>query len=241
GDTEFQKKCLGKMGEVSAREGRTVLFVSHNMDALRRCCQTGLLLSEGRVVTTATIGECIETYLNRLKPVTSESRLCFPPSESDRHHIIDVEILDEQLRPISSPATWQPVVFAIRFYSPAPTPRASVTFQISTTEGNLLTFFSTKPDQNFDMNFKGGENTVYLRIGSLALSAGSYVIGGGLAIPNTAWLYNEPHGAIMEVVSRNVYGAGLSPMRTRYPVPMACCWEMPPRRKPAARSLTASP
>jgi lipopolysaccharide transport system ATP-binding protein len=238
GDIEFQKKCLGKMGEVSAREGRTVLFVSHNMDALRRCCQTGLLLSEGRVVTNATIGECIETYLHRLKPVTSESRLCFPPGKPDRHHIIDVEILDDQLRPISSPATWQSVVFAIRFYSPAPTPRASVTFQISTTEGNLLTFFSTKPDQNFDINFESGENMVYLRIGSLALSAGSYVIGAGLAIPNSAWLYNEPHGAIMEVVPRDVYGAGQSPTRRRYPVPMSGCWETPLQGKQALRSLT---
>src|SRR5262245_25254159 len=237
GDIDFQKKCLGKMGEVSAREGRTVLFVSHNMDALRRCCQTGLLLSEGRVVTNATIGECIETYLNRLKPGASESRLYFPPGKPDRHHIIDVEILDEQLRPIS-PATWQSVVFAIRFYSPAPTPGASVTFQISTTEGNLLTFFSTKPDQNFDINFESGENTVYLRIGSLALSAGSYVIGAGLAIPNSAWLYNEPHGAIMEVVSRDVYRAGLSPTQSRYPVPMTCCWEMPLQGNQALRSLT---
>jgi lipopolysaccharide transport system ATP-binding protein len=240
GDAEFQRKCLGKMGEVSAREGRTVLFVSHNMDALRRCCQTGLLLSEGRVVTNATIGECIDTYLHRLKPVASELRLCFPPGEPNRHHIIDVEILDEQLTPIRSPATWQSVVFAIRFYSPAPTPRASVTFQISTTDGNLLTFFSTRPDQNFDMNFENGENTVYLRIGSLALSAGSYVIGAGLAIPNTAWLYNEPHGAIMEVVSRDVYGAGVPPTRTRYPVPMSCCWEMLPQRKQALRQITAS-
>src|SRR5262249_45433811 len=182
GDTEFQKKCLGKMGEVSTREGRTVLFVSHNMDALRRCCQTGLLLSEGRVVTNATIGECINTYLHQLKQAPSEPRLCFPPGEPNRHHIIDVEILDEQLKPISAPATWQSVVFAIRFYSPAPTPRASVTFQISTTEGNLLTFFSTKPDQDFDIKFESGENTVYLRIDSLALSAGSYVIGAGVCI-----------------------------------------------------------
>src|SRR5262249_33887273 len=87
-DAEVKKKCLGKLGEGSAHEGRTVLFVSHNMDALRRCCQTGLLLSEGRVAFNATIGECIETYLNRFKPGTSQPRLCFPPCEPDNHHII---------------------------------------------------------------------------------------------------------------------------------------------------------
>ena len=240
GDAEFQKKCLGKLGEVSAHECRTVLFVSHNMDALRRCCQTGLLLSEGRVAFNATISECIETYLHGLKSGASQPRLCFPPRKPDKHHIIDVEILDEQLRPIRDPATWQSVVFAIRFYSPVPTPRASVTFQISTAEGNLLAFFSTTPDQNFDIDFESGENTVFLRIGSLALSAGSYVIGAGLALPNTAWLYNEPYGAIMEVVPRDVYGAGLSPTQTRYPIPMACSWEMPRQMKPGLRSLTAS-
>jgi lipopolysaccharide transport system ATP-binding protein len=49
GDAEFQKKCLGKMGEVSKGEGRTVLFVSHNMAAVRKLCNTGILLDNGSV------------------------------------------------------------------------------------------------------------------------------------------------------------------------------------------------
>src|SRR5206468_2493590 len=49
GDSEFQKKCLGKMGEV-AQGGRTVLFVSHNMAAMRQLCSTGLLLNQGRLL-----------------------------------------------------------------------------------------------------------------------------------------------------------------------------------------------
>src|SRR5262249_15242371 len=138
------------------------------------------------------------------------------------------------------PTTWQSVVFAIRFYSPARTSRAGVEFRISTTDGILLTSFSTRPDQNFEMNFERGENTVYLRIRSLALSAGSYVIGAALTIPNTAWLYKEPHGAIMEVASCDVYGAGAPPTRARYPIPMPCSWEMPPQRKTVLPSLMAS-
>ncbi len=47
GDAEFQKKCLGKMGEVSKGEGRTVLFVSHNMDAIRDLCENSILLKNG--------------------------------------------------------------------------------------------------------------------------------------------------------------------------------------------------
>ena len=48
GDAAFQKKCLGKMGEV-AKEGRTVLFVSHNMNAIKNLCQTALYMDDGRV------------------------------------------------------------------------------------------------------------------------------------------------------------------------------------------------
>ncbi len=61
GDAEFQKKCLGKMSEVS-REGRTVLFVSHNLEAVQRLCTTGLLLQRGRLVASGTIGEVVRRY-----------------------------------------------------------------------------------------------------------------------------------------------------------------------------------
>jgi lipopolysaccharide transport system ATP-binding protein len=47
GDAEFQKKCLGKMGDVSKGEGRTVLFVSHNMSAIQNLCDTGIVLTNG--------------------------------------------------------------------------------------------------------------------------------------------------------------------------------------------------
>jgi lipopolysaccharide transport system ATP-binding protein len=62
GDVGFQKKCLGKMDDV-ARQGRTVLFVSHNMEAVRNLTQTGLYLSGGRVVFHGTSNEAISTYL----------------------------------------------------------------------------------------------------------------------------------------------------------------------------------
>src|ERR1700761_1581310 len=50
GDAEFQKKCLGKMGEVSKGEGRTILFVSHNMDSVRTLCNKGMVLNNGSIL-----------------------------------------------------------------------------------------------------------------------------------------------------------------------------------------------
>jgi len=63
GDAEFQKKAVGKMQEVSRGEGRTVLFVSHNMESVKRLCKTGILLKEGTVHYSGNINEVINSYI----------------------------------------------------------------------------------------------------------------------------------------------------------------------------------
>lgn len=63
GDAEFQKKCLGKMQDISTGEGRTVLFVSHNMSAVSRLCSKGILINKGMVQMTGDAESVIETYL----------------------------------------------------------------------------------------------------------------------------------------------------------------------------------
>ncbi|RWU08598.1 ABC transporter ATP-binding protein [Pedobacter chitinilyticus] len=62
GDAEFQKKCLGKMGEVSKGEGRTVLFVSHNMVSVNLLCQKGILLNHGNLQFIGDVNKAIERY-----------------------------------------------------------------------------------------------------------------------------------------------------------------------------------
>ena len=61
GDASFQKRCLGKMGDV-ARDGRTVLFVSHNMVAINSLCQRGILLNGGRVSSIGPVGKVTDDY-----------------------------------------------------------------------------------------------------------------------------------------------------------------------------------
>lgn len=62
GDAEFQKKCLGKMEQVG-QDGRTVLFVSHNMAAIQRLCTVGLFLQQGKCVCQGSIGKIIDMYM----------------------------------------------------------------------------------------------------------------------------------------------------------------------------------
>ena len=63
GDAAFQKKCLGKMGDV-AREGRTVLFVSHNMVAIENLCGRGILLADGQVSYAGGVEDCVAAYMD---------------------------------------------------------------------------------------------------------------------------------------------------------------------------------
>lgn len=64
GDAQFQKKCLGKMEDVSAREGRTILFVSHNMAAVGQLCSRGLWLERGTMKSIGTVSTVVDEYLS---------------------------------------------------------------------------------------------------------------------------------------------------------------------------------
>jgi lipopolysaccharide transport system ATP-binding protein len=63
GDAEFQKKCLGKMGEVSRGEGRTVLFVSHQMGTIAQLCNKAVLLKNGELKVKGNVNEVVNNYL----------------------------------------------------------------------------------------------------------------------------------------------------------------------------------
>jgi lipopolysaccharide transport system ATP-binding protein len=65
GDAEFQKKCLGKVDEVSRRQGRTVLFVSHNLSVIDKLCQKAIWLERGRIRQSGTPGELFKVYLGK--------------------------------------------------------------------------------------------------------------------------------------------------------------------------------
>jgi lipopolysaccharide transport system ATP-binding protein len=82
GDAEFQKKCLGKMGEVSKGEGRTVLFVSHNMSAFETLCDNGVYLKNGTINFMGNARETITRYLRQ---------------EAKQNHIIKFESLESAI------------------------------------------------------------------------------------------------------------------------------------------------
>jgi lipopolysaccharide transport system ATP-binding protein len=72
GDDAFQKKCLGKMEDVSKRKGKTVLFVSHNMRSILQLCNRGILLSNGKIIADGHCREIVETYLGTSSPINKD-------------------------------------------------------------------------------------------------------------------------------------------------------------------------
>lgn len=103
GDAEFQKKCLGKMDEVTKEAGRTIIFVSHNMEAVEKLCNRCILLEHGEVKKIGATKEVINEYIKNkpLQKNTSENILHL--NEGDfvgKINFIDVVISDKEGSPI---------------------------------------------------------------------------------------------------------------------------------------------
>ena len=100
GDQQFQSKCLGKMREVS-EEGRTVIFVSHNMHAIRSLCETGVLLRSGRLAKKGSVDEIIDEYARGIELQDNVFPVNAPEITIDslevRQHEIDSNMIDGTL------------------------------------------------------------------------------------------------------------------------------------------------
>jgi lipopolysaccharide transport system ATP-binding protein len=111
GDVEFQKKCLGKMGEVSKREGKTVLFVSHNMSAVQKLCNNVMFLNQGVINSIGSTQNIIEKYLQNSTVQTAEFKIQLPENhESMTGYATKIQIENisgELMREIPVGKPWQ--------------------------------------------------------------------------------------------------------------------------------------
>ncbi len=148
GDAQFQKRCLQKMGDV-ASEGRTVLFVSHNMPAIKRLCQRAILLDSGQVVLQGSVSEVVGAYL---RPKNSEPARVFshavPHSGTGDARIRQVEVLDAEGNAISNVYLGQPFRICLTIEVIRPVEDAIAGIYISTLQGTVVTAsYSCDDDQ----------------------------------------------------------------------------------------------
>jgi len=90
GDAQFQKKCLGKMEDVSKNEGRTVLFVSHNMGVVTQLCQNALLLRNGEISCQGSVNMVIDQYINTQKLNEIEYNVNSKVADGKPNHFVNI-------------------------------------------------------------------------------------------------------------------------------------------------------
>lgn len=94
GDAQFQKKCIGKMSEVSKSEGRTVLFVSHNMGTIRQLCSRAVLINKGKLVANSDAGSVVDLYLNNVNKEFESPEKVFARDESKDFQLLSIKLTD---------------------------------------------------------------------------------------------------------------------------------------------------
>jgi homopolymeric O-antigen transport system ATP-binding protein len=139
GDAEFQKKCLGKMESVSRNEGRTVLFVSHNMGAVETLCKRGVLMQKGTLVFDGEVRHAISKYLAALeRPIHLDLEKETDRSGNGRVRLRKVSLLTDGQRTLET-VSGAEVQFEFAYANPQKLRNAQVTFTIYSENGIALT------------------------------------------------------------------------------------------------------
>jgi lipopolysaccharide transport system ATP-binding protein len=139
GDADFQKKCLGKMGDV-AQQGRTVLFVSHNMSAVLRLTQESVVLEKGHMVLRAPSAEAVDYYLSAGNPKAGERvwEDTEIPSDAAPFRPIALRLLDRKGKVVDTVRSTEPCTIEIEYSLSAPLTGLRIGFYLSTTRGEYV-------------------------------------------------------------------------------------------------------
>lgn len=170
GDAEFQKKCLGKMRDVSEKEGRTVLFVSHDMNSISTLTRRAMLMDRGQMTYSGPTSEAISTYLSRY----SKKDLIYTATPSiTKPKIVRVEL--KTSLPNNHHICLQPFEVEIDLHTPFPLKGASISFQVVNSKdqpvNHLWTFDSERP-----MCREAGNYALKCTIPILRLYMGDYTL-----------------------------------------------------------------
>jgi lipopolysaccharide transport system ATP-binding protein len=212
GDAEFQKKCLGKMSEV-ARDGRTVLFVSHNMGAIRRLTQRCVLLDHGRMILDAPVQETIERYLTQgAEGLTSGIFVRDKPRPADRPFYVNrvTTRRDPSGDPVNRFDCDQPLYICIEYSATRRVPGMYGYITLQRLDGTLI-FEGDSRDAGLNPldDLKAGNGTLTVKIPPRVLGPGTYQINLSF------WAGLDPAGP--EVDDAGIVGEfGLDDTKTLY-------------------------
>lgn len=207
GDAEFQKKCLGRMQDVSQRQGRTVLFVSHNLGAVRKLCGRAMLLEGGRIVKAGTAAEVIQQYSASAEK-SFAADLDYHPhrAPSMKPHFRAIRIMDASGEPCSSFAPEQKVriAFDLRTDGLIPDPRIGIGFTDGSGERVFAVATYLSPDA---LPAIDGPATVLVDFNMPAILPSRYQLDISFSNGTSPFL-DEIHGATaIDVAETNYLGS----------------------------------
>jgi lipopolysaccharide transport system ATP-binding protein len=222
GDAVFQKKCLGKMQD-AATDGRTVLFVSHNMASVQGLCRLGALLSEGRLVSTGPSSDVIDEYLR----LAMNDGASTAPGEFDltaRENVYTPgEIVIRRLRLRDADGACrdhfrmgEPIAVEIECTGLQRFPRANLGITIKSKEEIWIGSFNTGM-AGFELGQGATSDTGWLRctFDKLPLNPGSYSIALSIIRDQRNRADYVDRAATFHVIEGDVYGTGY-PMQSKF-------------------------
>jgi len=173
GDAEFQKKAIGKMKDVSQGQGRTVLFVSHNMASVKALCKTGILLENGIMKYTGTIKDTVDYYIG--EGGSSENQYFDDLSTAPGNDVIRIksfEILPG--KPQANIDIESGIKFCLKFMCYKPDAMLDVNMTIRTLDDIILTQVGSVIGEIGEKDSKRGLYTVEFEIPPYTVNAGKY-------------------------------------------------------------------
>jgi lipopolysaccharide transport system ATP-binding protein len=189
GDAEFQRKCLGRMGEV-ARQGRTILFVSHNMGSVQALCSRGILLSHGTVLLDGDASAAVKRYLSDTATTDQVSR---PPNKNGDPTITGVSVHVQDS--VDSPC----VRLSVEITSARARP-VSLDLRLFDGTANPVGFGSlgswTEEDK---LHLNAGKNRYEVEVDTSQLAVGSYILGLYLTVPLVLFFDQLEHAVRFDI------------------------------------------
>ena len=178
GDADFQRKCLGKMGDV-AQEGRTVLFVSHNMPAVQALCARAILLRQGTVALDGSTGDVLQEYLGHLIATAAHAFENNPDRRGDGSiRLTSARAVDAEGRTVDRLVAGTPVTLEFSYENRCGAERADFLFGIHNHLGIAVTHLNTQISGFSVMLAERG--TITCRIPALPLPRGEYRIAAAV-------------------------------------------------------------
>ncbi|KFF08274.1 ABC transporter ATP-binding protein [Chryseobacterium luteum] len=171
GDADFQKKCLGKMGDVTKGEGRTILFVSHNMTAIKELCSTGILLNQGQLTYS---GSILDTIVEYQKNSDTQSRYLHEGTVETAMGNENIRILEFSAEPAQGELIdiESGILIKLRFFNSRAGINLDTTFELRTYEEVPVFHTGALITTNNDSEAK--EYSVEFTLPKHLLNAGNY-------------------------------------------------------------------